>query len=142
LKNVAGDFLTLLAYMREKFFRPVELITRSRLSPVQFYAVSVLHRKGSLLMSELAGEMQVSKQQLTPLVCKLIDIGLLTKKRDENDRRIVRIEITEPGRSMYNKLHAEIKLTLIEKLRTLTEIELDELEQILKRIHAILKNIM
>jgi len=90
-------------------------------------------------MSELASEMQISKQQLTPLIYKLIDYNLLVKKTDQNDRRIVRIEITESGRSTVEELWAAMKLALAEKLRVLPDMELDELEQMLKRIQEILK---
>ncbi len=91
-------------------------------------------------MSELAQEMHISKQQLTPLVYKLINNGLLIRKTDENDRRIVRIEITETGRSKVEEIIPEIKLVLMEKLKTIPKTELDELEQMLKRIHEILKS--
>ncbi len=141
LENVAGDFLALLAYMRDKFIRPFEQKTRSRLSHVQFFAVSLLHLKGSLSMSELAHEMQISKQQLSPLVYRLINQGLLVRKPDENDRRIVRMEVTEQGRKMVEELFEEIKLDLVAKLRTLPGMELDELEQMLKRIQEILENV-
>ncbi len=139
LENVAGDFLTLLAYIREKFFRPFDQITRSRLSSFQFFAVSILYRKGSLPMSELAGEMRISKQQLTPLINKLIDHGLLVKKTDKDDRRIVRLEITDSGRNTVERLRAEIKLALTERLSALPDTKLDELGQMLKRIHEILQ---
>lgn len=92
-------------------------------------------------MSELAQEMHISKQQLTPLVYKLINSGLLIRKTDENDRRIVRIEITETGRNKAEEILPEIKLALIEKLKTIPKAELDELEQMLKRIHEIIKNV-
>lgn len=127
--------------MRDKFFRPFEQKTRSRLSHVQYMAVSLLYRNGSRSMTELAHEMQVSKQQLTPLVYKLINQGLLVKKEDENDRRIVRIEVTEQGGNMVKELFAEIRLDLVEKLRTLPCEELDELDHMLKRIQEILKNV-
>ncbi|MEG3069807.1 MAG: helix-turn-helix domain-containing protein [Candidatus Syntrophopropionicum ammoniitolerans] len=61
--------------------RPLEQKRRCQLGHVQHFAVAVLCRKGSLSMSALAQEMQISKQQLTPLVYKLINQGLLTKKR-------------------------------------------------------------
>lgn len=92
-------------------------------------------------MSELAGEMQISKQQLTPLVNKLINQGLLAKNEDENDRRIVRIEVTEKGRKMVKEIFAEIKIDLVEKLSLLSEQELAELDQMLKRILEILKSV-
>lgn len=141
LENVAGEFMALLADMKDKFFRPLEQITRSRLSHVQFYAVSLLHRKGSLSMSEMSHEMQISKQQLTPLVYKLIEQGLLVRRADEYDRRIIRIEVTEKGRNTIDELIAEANLDLIQKLSTLSRAELNDLEQMLKRIQEILKNV-
>jgi DNA-binding MarR family transcriptional regulator len=136
---VADNLLALLAYMRDKFFRPFEQKTRSRLSHVQHFAVSLLSRKGPLSMSEMAHEMQISKQQLTPLVYKLIKQGLLVRKADGNDRRVVYIEVTEQGRKMVEELFAEIKLDLAERLKALSVTELDELEQLMKKIHEILK---
>jgi DNA-binding MarR family transcriptional regulator len=136
---VADNLLALLAYMRDKFFRPFEQKTRSRLSHVQHFAVSLLSRKGPLSMSEMAHEMQISKQQLTPLVYKLIKKGLLVRKADGNDRRVVYIEVTEQGRKMVEELFAEIKLDLAERLKALSVTELDELEQLMKKIHEILK---
>ncbi|MDD4334912.1 MAG: MarR family transcriptional regulator [Desulfotomaculaceae bacterium] len=118
----------------------MEQKTRSQLSPLQYFAVSILYRKGSLSMSELAQDLQISKQQLTPLVYKLINQGLLAKKEDKNDRRIVRIEVTEQGRNMFKGIFAEIKHDLFEKLRILPDEELDELGQMLKRLQEILEN--
>lgn len=92
-------------------------------------------------MSELAHEMQISKQQLTPLVDKLINQGLLVKKADENDRRIVRIEVSEQGREMLREMFAEKKADLVERLRLLPDEELAELDRMLKRIHEILKSV-
>jgi DNA-binding MarR family transcriptional regulator len=141
LEDVAADFLIILEYMREKYFRLVDQITRSRLSHVQFCAMSILCQKGSLSMSELADEMRISKQQLTPLIRKLIDCKLLSRKTDPDDRRIVRLEVTENGRSTLEDLFNEVKLALVGRLKELPVSELDELGQMLKRILVILKSI-
>jgi DNA-binding MarR family transcriptional regulator len=141
LEDVAGDFLIIMEYMREKFFRPFEQVTRSRLSPVQFCAMSFLCQKGSLSMSELASMMRISKQQLTPLIRKLIDCKLLSRTTDSDDRRIVRLEVTDTGRSMLTDLFNEMKMGLVERLKDVPVTELDELGQMLKRILDILKSI-
>lgn len=138
---MAGDFFALLAYMRDKIFRPLEQKTRSRMGHVQHFAMSLLFRKGSRSMTELATEMQISKQQLTPLVDKLINQGLLVKKADEHDRRIVRIEVSEQGREMLKEMFGDIRSDLVEKLRLLPEQELAELDQMLKRMLEILKSV-
>ncbi len=138
LENVADDFFALLSDMRDGFMRPLEQKRRCQLGHVQHFAVSVLCRKGSLSMSALAQEMQISKQQLTPLVYKLINQGLLTKKKDPADRRVVRIEITEQGRNMFRELFAEIKQDFVARLKILPDEEIDELGRALKRIREVL----
>jgi DNA-binding MarR family transcriptional regulator len=77
-EKIVEEFFLLLSYMRMNYFRPAEQITRSKLSPGQFHTISIL-RKGPLPMKELACRMMISKQQLTPLVSKLIDAGVWLK---------------------------------------------------------------
>ena len=139
LDNVAREFLALLGYIKNEYFKPAEQIARSRLSPAQFQAISILYHKESLPMSELAVDMKISKQQLTPIIARLIESNLVVRKADENDRRIIRIEITAHGRSIYNALFASIKVNFTEKLGLIPDKELDELKQMLTRMQEILK---
>ena len=139
LENVADQFLALLGYIKKQYFKPAEQITRSRLSPAQFQAISILYHKESLPMSELAVEMKISKQQLTPIIAKLIETNLAARKEDKSDRRVVQIEITEQGRSIFKALFAQIKINFIEKLSAIPDQELDELKQILVRMQEIIK---
>ncbi len=141
LDHVANDFLTLFGVIHGKFLRPSEKITRPMLGPAQFHALSILCRKGPLPISELADELKISKQQSTPLICKLIGSGLAAKKVDGHDRRIVHIEITETGRGMFKMLWLEVKQALAAKLEALPETELEELDQLMKRICEILQGI-
>ena len=92
-------------------------------------------------MSELAHEMMISKQQLTPLVYKLLEQGLLVRRADENDRRIVRLDISDMGRKTIEGLIKAGRQDLMKKLSVLPAGEMDELERMLKRILEILKNV-
>ena len=130
-EKIVEEFFLLLSYMRMNYFRPAEQITRSKLSPGQFHTISIL-RKGPLPMKELACRMMISKQQLTPLVSKLIDAGLVKRKTDENDRRVVLIEVTERGVQLHDELKTDIKRAFI-KISVLPEDQIDELEIALKR---------
>lgn len=138
VENIAGDFLSLLGIIKHEYFKPAEQITRNRLSPAQFHAINILCHKVSLPMSELAAELKMSKQQLTPLVARLIEYKLAIRKPDESDRRIIRIEITEEGRNIFTALYAEIRRNFTEKLSSIPEDELDELAHILTRMREIL----
>jgi DNA-binding MarR family transcriptional regulator len=140
-EKVADVFLSLFGEMHEKFTRKGEKITRPRLAAGQFFALSMLHRKGPLSISELANELQISKQQTTPLICKLIENNLSVRKADEHDRRIVRIEITEAGNTMFEELGAEVRQAFAAKLGILPDKELDELGQMIRRIREILQKV-
>lgn len=140
-ENVTDTFLLLFEKMHDKFLRPGEKITRPWLSSAQFHALTHLRRQGPLPISELANELKISKQQITPLICKLIDSGLVVREADEHDRRIVRIEITEAGRETVEDLMQEIKQVFIVKLEVLTDQDLDELGQMLRRIREILEQV-
>jgi DNA-binding MarR family transcriptional regulator len=141
VENVAGAFLTLFGEMHEKFTRPGEKIARLRLAPAQFHALSLLFRQRSLTISELASELKISKQQTTPLICRLIDSGLVVRKSDEHDRRIVRVEITGAGNSTFEELDAEVKRVFAAKLAVLSDTDLDELDQTIRRTREILDHI-
>ena len=140
-ENVAGSFLSLFEAIHDKFTRPGEKITRHRLAPAQFHTLGFLHRRGPLSISELANELKISKQQTSPLICKLIGSGLVAKKVDEHDRRVVFIEITATGRDTIEELWLDVQRVFAEKLQVLSETELDELEQMLQRTREILQNV-
>jgi len=92
-------------------------------------------------MSEIAAEMKISKQQLTPLIGKLIESNMVIRRNDEQDRRIILIEITEIGKCSFEELKAMIKSTIKDKLAVLPEEDLKELHNILIRLQEILKGI-
>jgi DNA-binding MarR family transcriptional regulator len=140
-ENVAGIFLLLFGEMHDKFTRPGEKIARLRLAPAQFHALSCLYRQGPLSISELASELKISKQQTTPLICRLIDSGLVMRKADEHDRRIVRVEITGAGKSAFEELEAEVKRVFAAKLEVLPDTDLDELDRMIPRVRKILERV-
>jgi len=139
LEKVAREFRNLLVLMKTEYFRPADHITRSRLSPAQFHTLSILYRQGLMPMSDLAGELKVSKQQLTQLISKLLESNMVLREPDPHDRRAVRIDITPEGRKIVETLGAEIKKNLVNKLRLIPPDELGELEHLLIRMNAILK---
>ncbi len=53
---------------------------------------------GPLRLSELAERMGITAPTASRAVDGLVDLGLLERLPDPNDRRAVRIDLTEPGR--------------------------------------------
>ncbi len=70
----------------------------------QSYLVFTLARKGPLKMSELAQILGLTAGAVTASSDKLIDNGYVTRIRDEQDRRIVYLGITDKGRELMQQL--------------------------------------
>lgn len=140
-QQVTEEILTLMIFMKKKFFKPAEQLTRSQLSPVQFFTMSTLHHSGPQAMSDLARVIQISKQQLTPLICRLIDSGMVKRIPDDKDRRIINIDLTPAGRQTFKDLSTAIRNEISKKLQGLSDLELEELDQMLKRMHVILTKV-
>jgi len=84
----------------------------------------------------IARALGIEGATLTRHLDALEEAGLVVRRRDENDRRAIRVEPTEAGR----KLHAELlqaALAFDEQLRAgFEEAELEQLRSLLARIEA------
>ncbi len=55
------------------------------------HALEILHDLKKCTMTELSNQMDISKQQATPIIDKLAKMGYVIREHDDNDRRIVNI---------------------------------------------------
>ncbi|HCF50741.1 MAG TPA: hypothetical protein DER60_10690 [Syntrophomonas sp.] len=139
-EDLVKDFFQMLVYMRDNYVRPADHIARVSLSPVQFHIVTALqHQQGPLSMTELAACLQISKQQLTPSIGKLVEAGLVNRYRDQQDRRVQRVELTEMGRQTLDEVSDKIKQAFCQRLKLLPPDDLAELSVIIKRAQEILQ---
>jgi len=70
------------------------------LSLSQIFILEVLATEGQRRPSDLAAAMQITTGGITSLLHRLVDRGLVTKVTDDQDRRVIRLEITEVGKSV------------------------------------------
>nr|WP_285851220.1 MarR family transcriptional regulator [Sporosarcina aquimarina] len=104
-------------------------IFESHLPGSQSHLVFTLARKGPLKMSELAQILGLTAGAVTSASDKLIDHGYVTRIRDEKDRRIVYLGITDEGREMLQQLREVGRTKMTEAFSHLTE---DQLPMILE----------
>jgi DNA-binding MarR family transcriptional regulator len=117
--SVAGSLLTLMLMVQQKLIRPSEQITRDSLSPLQFQALGTLSLQGSQTMRELAQILVISKQQLTPVVDRLERDGLVARKSDPADRRLVRLELSPAGSAYLLKMKEQFEAMVTSKIQPL-----------------------
>lgn len=70
----------------------------------QCYTIETLGQRGNRNMKELSHDMGVSISSMTRVVDVLVRDDILTRQENPNDRREVRITLTEKGLDLFAKL--------------------------------------
>lgn len=140
-ESVADAMLDVLPLLREKLIRPYEQETRNSLGLIQTRAIRILLQHEPMSMQELAAKVRISKQQLTPIMKKLMERGLVERASDPKDRRVVRIRMSQEGTRFAEEMRARIVQLLgrqIEDLKTEDLQLLDEsLRNMLRIVHKL-----
>jgi DNA-binding MarR family transcriptional regulator len=92
-------------------------------------ALLMLRHCGAQSMSELSKKLNLEKGSFTPVANKLIEEGFVFKERNENDKRVYILSLTELGTRTANKFksdHLEFIKKYLEQLSEKEKKELDE----------------
>ncbi|MBT2759630.1 MarR family transcriptional regulator [Mesobacillus foraminis] len=95
----------------------------------QHYTLRYMHRAGSCTSSELAEVFEVKKSAITAIINRMWEKGLIQRTRDENDRRVVYLTLTDKGKELYLKTEERIT-RLVESF--ITSFDQEEIEQFIK----------
>ena len=107
----------------------------------QYRVLGVLMKAGTLPMSEIGRRLYISKPYMTALIDTLIKEGLVERRPDLADRRVINISITEQGKKHLKQSITLYKNDLKDLLSTLDEHDLEELCASLESLKAILGKI-
>jgi len=75
-------------------------LTGLGITPSQINALLVLYFHDNLSMGELSSEIYLAESAATRLVNRLVNLNLVKRQGDENDRRVVRVTLTAYGRQL------------------------------------------
>ncbi|MBI4318036.1 MAG: MarR family transcriptional regulator [Chloroflexi bacterium] len=80
------------------------LVASCELTAAQAYSLLALGERGEVTMNELAAEMRLHSTTMTRMVDSLIEKGLAERKQDPEDRRVVRVSLSERGQETVEAL--------------------------------------
>ena len=109
------------------------------LSHVQVLAM--LEEMGSMSVSEISKRFGIAKPNITPLVDRLVNAGLVDRVRSETDRRVVNIVILEEGRERLRQIQNALNSHVASWKDVLSEEEFARLDRALIDIVEILGKI-
>ena len=111
-------------------------LTRGEITLPQFWALGYLDRNGKSKMNSLARHLKISPSATTGLIDRLMLQGLVARKDDLHDRRIVWIELTVKGKGIIKSINKQKTETLINVFEKISpedrEHYLNILEQVVK----------
>lgn len=98
---------------------------RGSLSLVHLHVLTVLEADGPLSMSKLAEALDVSVASTTGIVDRMEQRGLVERRHQPVDRRVIRVHATDAGDSVFRDLAMERRKHLAGLLDRMTDAELE-----------------
>lgn len=100
----------------------------SGLGPTVLAALFTVSSRGPITLGELAAAEQVAPPSITKVATRLVDEGFVERKVDPDDRRVVRLVITDAGRRQLELYRNRRTTWLAMRLRGCTDDELATLD--------------
>lgn len=89
--------------------------------------------RGGLTMGELATMLMVTKGNITGVVRRLLQDGLVLKKASKSDRRVQSVKISAKGVRLWEKMHADYDVMIGQLMEGQSAEQVQELLQALRR---------
>jgi DNA-binding MarR family transcriptional regulator len=93
------------------------------LSREEIRALILLHASGRSIMTDFAGSLGIPLSTATHTIDRLVHKGLVTRVRSDEDRRIVQVEMSEPGKKLHAALRAKHQAMALSWLEPLSRNE-------------------
>jgi MarR family transcriptional regulator, organic hydroperoxide resistance regulator len=106
----------------------------------QFFILYLLSTSEEMKSTELAEKLDVKPSAITVMIDRLLKNDLVSRQRDENDRRIVKLELTPVGREIFEKAKRKRREIFSRYLAYLDEADVDQLVTIYEKLAAAIEN--
>lgn len=105
----------------------------------QYYLLRYIMKKGKCTSTELASIFGVNKSAITAMTNRLVEKGLLQRTRDQNDRRVVYLTLTERGDEWIVKTEEKIHKLVESFITKFSEKEIEAFIQTYEKLACILQ---
>jgi DNA-binding MarR family transcriptional regulator len=112
------------------------LLHHSGLSPAQVVTLQLLGRRGARPVSEVGSRLQLSASAVSHLIERLVQSGFIRRWEDQKDRRVRRIELTDRGAAMAERLTEALSAELGEGLGVLSLETQERLLSVIEKVIA------
>ena len=117
--------------MIQKLVRVFQLFERDQIkihgfTTTQCYTILELYKSGSLTMNELSEKMNLNSSTMTRILDNLVRDKYISRDKDESDRRIVLVSLTDSGRRAAQSLDIAVKEYYKKIIQNIPEGQVDD----------------
>jgi DNA-binding MarR family transcriptional regulator len=128
--RLVDDVLALYHLIR----RTSHPVHRAEMTPEQYWLLRLLRRRGALSIGELAEALGVTGSSVTTACKRLEKVGLVTRERQVDDERMVRVALTDQGSARIESWEQLRRELLTRLLAPLDQDEQHTLQHLLERV--------
>lgn len=119
-----------------------EAVRRHGVRLGQNLAIAALVEEDGQTPGELAQRLGVSTPTVVKMATRMEATGLLTRRRDERDARLVRIHLTERARAAHGPIQEDLRRLQERATANLTAAEREQFERALAQVIANLEDVV
>lgn len=118
----------------EEYLMPENL----QVSAHQMYFLNYLNQRGMMTPSEIAEQLGITLGAVTGFMDRLYKLGMISRTRSEEDRRLVLIELTDEGRRHLQEFNRQRERKHTEILKRFSIEEILKLNESLEKFSVVL----
>jgi DNA-binding MarR family transcriptional regulator len=138
LNKIVDDLHLFFPLFRKKLFKHKKMLKQKKMPRSHYHVLGILKKRGELPMSEIGRLAYIHKSNMTSLTDKLVGEGLAERLRDKNDRRVVKIAITDKGKELLRDWRKQSNNEIKMNLSTLSDEDLEIFYESVENIKNIL----
>jgi MarR family transcriptional regulator, 2-MHQ and catechol-resistance regulon repressor len=127
-------FIKLLRAGESVAHRAFGSLLEAGITPGQFGVLDALYHHGPLMLSEIAAKHLRSRNNMTVVADNLEKQGLVRRERDNTDRRVIYVHLTDSGKALVERLLPQHVAAIVRELSVLSPIEQEQLNTLLRKL--------
>ena len=114
--------------------RATRHLASAGLTSSQYGVLDILFHLGPLPLGQIAEKILKSEGNMTTVVDNLERRGLVRRERNERDRRVVTLSLTEAGRHVIEKILPQHIQAIVDEMNVLTAEEQETLSRLCRKV--------
>lgn len=127
LNEISDNLYLLLLSLNRHIFNPTVLTKKFNVPHSHIKVLFYLIHHGPISISKMAKELCISKPNMTPVIDKLVEDGLVTRDYNPTDRRVILIQATPKALEVLKEGKEYIKEVIREKISPLSDEDISNL---------------